>query len=301
MKQKRIDKVNQVFINELGRNPSQSEIEQYAHTNKSRITNTLRQSPEYYGVGVGGGGGGGTGTPSKTSPVSLNPVGSPQANVVIQPLEPPKRLDPTADLGLDSALNKEALAALDTTTIDALSGMKESASKLGGLADSYLKGEIPADVQAQVRRITSEKGLASGLGRGQAGQALTARDLGLTSLDIVNQGIQTTNAANATRESMARIAESRRSFDKEYALRATELSDVLRRTDLSASQLELSRRQFNATSNQQLVAMLSDLASERARMQVSLAQSDIEDTNVIGGVQQVMDQLQSLLGKASIA
>lgn len=300
MKQRRINKVNKVFQNELGRNASSQELDAFGHTKKNKITQTIRSGyGEYYGAG-GGGGGSSAGKTSATSAVDLGSTGGePRANVTIPPFDLPKRPDPNTELGLSSALDPEAMAALDETTIDALSGLRDSASKLSNLSDTYLKGEIPADVQAQVRRLTSQKGLASGIGRGQAGEALTARDLGLTSLEITNQGANLATAASALRESMSKISESRRSFDKEYALRSAEMADIYHRTDIDASKVELARRQFNAEVNGKLVSYVADLALNRAKLQIDLARSDIEDTNVIGGIEQVMSQLESLIGKAS--
>ena len=54
---------------------------------------------------------------------------------------------------------------------------------------SLLRGEVPSDVAAQVQRYAAE--VANQLGvRGQAAQYLTARDLGLTSLDMITAGLQ---------------------------------------------------------------------------------------------------------------
>jgi len=49
---------------------------------------------------------------------------------------------------------------------------------------SALRGELPTDVAAQIQRSTAGRALAGGFGR-----ALTARDLGLTSLQLQNQGL----------------------------------------------------------------------------------------------------------------
>jgi len=59
---------------------------------------------------------------------------------------------------------------------------------------SQLQGDIPADVEAQLRRRVAEMGNTLGL-RGQDQGFLTARDLGLTSLDLQERGLA--NAGNA--------------------------------------------------------------------------------------------------------
>ena len=56
-------------------------------------------------------------------------------------------------------------------------------------AESMLRGELPDDVAAQVRRHAAEISNQIGV-RGQAAQYLTARDLGRTSLDLMQQGLE---------------------------------------------------------------------------------------------------------------
>lgn len=53
---------------------------------------------------------------------------------------------------------------------------------------SELRGEVPADVAAQVQRGAAYKALQGGYGGTPMGHALGARDLGLTSLNLTQQG-----------------------------------------------------------------------------------------------------------------
>lgn len=53
---------------------------------------------------------------------------------------------------------------------------------------SETRGEIPADVAAQVQRSAAFKSLQGGFGGTAMGHALTARDLGLTSLNLTQAG-----------------------------------------------------------------------------------------------------------------
>lgn len=55
------------------------------------------------------------------------------------------------------------------------------------VAGTELSGEIPPDVAAQVQRTSAFQNLISGAGGGMA-NANTARNYGLTSLDLINQG-----------------------------------------------------------------------------------------------------------------
>ena len=62
------------------------------------------------------------------------------------------------------------------------------------MVNAQLRGEIPDDVAAQLRRQAAEISQQIGV-RGQAAQYLTARDLGRTSMDIQQQGLANAPAA----------------------------------------------------------------------------------------------------------
>jgi hypothetical protein len=56
-----------------------------------------------------------------------------------------------------------------------------------------LAGQIPEDVQRAIQRAGASRAVASGVSGSQFGRNLTARDLGLTSLQLMNQGVQQSN------------------------------------------------------------------------------------------------------------
>jgi len=60
----------------------------------------------------------------------------------------------------------------------------------GRNTSSFLRGEIPADVQALVKNNAAETSLFGGFNGSQMGRNLVARDLGLTSLDLIGRGNQ---------------------------------------------------------------------------------------------------------------
>jgi hypothetical protein len=77
-------------------------------------------------------------------------------------------------------------------------GAMEQADIAGAQAiqniQGMLRGELPPDVEAQLKRTSAEVAQQIGV-RGQAAQYLTARDLGLTSLDMMQQGLAQAPAA----------------------------------------------------------------------------------------------------------
>jgi hypothetical protein len=97
-------------------------------------------------------------------------------------------LEPATELAQKTtAAEQSQLEAQLRRSIPGYDQMVQQASKNIGAA---LKGELPADVQAQIQRSTAGRALAGGFGGGTGfGRALTARDLGLTSLQLQNQGL----------------------------------------------------------------------------------------------------------------
>jgi hypothetical protein len=61
--------------------------------------------------------------------------------------------------------------------------------QISNLASSYLSGIIPQDVQDQIQRATAQQSLQGGYGGTQMARNLTARDLGLTSINLQKEGV----------------------------------------------------------------------------------------------------------------
>ena len=78
---------------------------------------------------------------------------------------------------------------------DILASGGDLTKTLQSLSAEELAGQIPQDVVDQVTRSTAYQNLGSGLFGGPMGAANQARNLGLTSLDMINQGIKTGQAA----------------------------------------------------------------------------------------------------------
>lgn len=60
----------------------------------------------------------------------------------------------------------------------------------GNNTNQFLRGQIPLDVQTQVKNNAAQTSLFGGYGGSQVARNLTARDLGLTSLDLIGRGNQ---------------------------------------------------------------------------------------------------------------
>ena len=97
---------------------------------------------------------------------------------------------------LESAtdLAKKTTAAeqsqLETQLRRAIPGYDQLVSQAGQNIGAALRGELSPEVSAQVQRSTAGRALSGGFGAGSGfGRALTARDLGLTGMQIQNQGL----------------------------------------------------------------------------------------------------------------
>ena len=97
-------------------------------------------------------------------------------------------LEPATELAKKTtAAEQSQLEAQLRRAIPGYDQLVQQASQNIGAA---LKGELPADVQQQIQRSTAGRALTGGFGASSGfGRALTARDLGLTSLQLQNQGL----------------------------------------------------------------------------------------------------------------
>lgn len=89
--------------------------------------------------------------------------------------------------GKTNVFNQEELNKMIES---AAPGYKDMLGKVRDTASTFLSGEIPKDVQDQIARNAAYQSLTGGFG-GKSGMQrnLVARDLGLTSLDLIQKGV----------------------------------------------------------------------------------------------------------------
>lgn len=77
-----------------------------------------------------------------------------------------------------------------------LPGFSQLQAQIGANANSFARGELPADVQSSITRAAAQRGIQGGFGFGSQGASggalgnLNLRNLGLTSLDLSKYGTQ---------------------------------------------------------------------------------------------------------------
>jgi hypothetical protein len=95
---------------------------------------------------------------------------------------------------LVSSTNQFSQSQVQKMLEAAIPGYSSMSATASSDIESFLKGEIPSDVTAQIEESTAAAALGGGYGGSGAATNLTARSLGLTSLDIMNRGL--TSAQN---------------------------------------------------------------------------------------------------------
>ena len=88
-----------------------------------------------------------------------------------------------------SAAAASDLAGMSASTQHNSEMFDELVGSMAGQAKEMMTGAVPDDVQKQIRQMAAENVIKGGQGMGsQASKFITARDLGLTSLDVMQKG-----------------------------------------------------------------------------------------------------------------
>lgn len=99
-------------------------------------------------------------------------------------------------------VNRFNQAELERMLEQAMPGYQNILNKQRGIIESGLRGEIPEDVSRQIQRETAFGALQGGFGGSEMGRNLTARDLGLTSLNITNNALDSASRWMAQTQSL---------------------------------------------------------------------------------------------------
>jgi hypothetical protein len=122
---------------------------------------------------------------------------------------------------MEKSQNTFNLAEIQRLMRESVPGYDEIIGSQSAAIQSYLKGELPPDVQAQVLRKSAGKSLMGGYAGSQMHTNLTARDLGLTSLELQTMGMPQSNAFRSSIP-MAKLAD----YSNYLGLDASQLVDL---------------------------------------------------------------------------
>ena len=201
--------------------------------------------------------------------------------------------DPS-QIGVLDEQTREREESLYSGVQGALTGMEDSIKRLSEANASMLKGEIPADVSASVRRAASESSIAGGV-FGSASRALSARDLGRTSADIKQQGIQNEASIAEAKNSLASSYESIRQYNLNRNAAIAELSLKAKQQNLSAIEQERMRIATNIESNISILGQIAQLSIQQQSIAASAAANRIDPGNIISSLDNVIAQFTSHL------
>jgi len=177
---------------------------------------------------------------------------------------------------------------------DSVSALSKSIEQLSEANASMLRGEIPADVSASVRRAASETSVAGGV-FGSAGRALSARDLGKTSYEIKKQGLAVQTAVVEARSGLSEIYEKVREYDLSRNMALTDLSYKARELNLSAIEQERQRVATNIQANVNILRMLADLKIAQQEVSVTAASQEIDPANIMASFDSMIAALNDKL------
>jgi hypothetical protein len=151
-------------------------------------------------------------------------------------------------------------------TLDLLNKAEGSLDAVSQANAAFLRGEVPDDVVNLLKRQSAERVQMQGLGTGAMARNISARDLGLTSMDMIQRGVQTEAAVS---EGFGRLSEARdavRRFDDTFQQQGQQLLDNARKTTLQGVSMGLEYQQFRANLTMEVNAQIQDITKFRETM-----------------------------------
>jgi hypothetical protein len=143
-------------------------------------------------------------------------------------------------------------------------------------------GELPPDVADEIRRQTSQAAVQGGQAGSGLARGLTARDLGLTSLDL-----QTKGATLAAGVAELQIKEAQ--FEADFGLRVSEYNESIRQwndkfatlmteADQNQARIELAGLELESQNMQFVIAQETAILLKNAEFEVPGGQEFIDST-----------------------
>jgi len=175
-----------------------------------------------------------------------------------------------------------------------LGSLEDSINKLSEANASMLKGEIPADVSSAVRRAASESSIAGGT-FGSSARALSARDLGRTSLDIKQQGIANESNIAQMKATLATTYEGIRQYNLSRNATLAELSIKAREQNLSAIDVERQRIATNIEANINIMRMIADMSIQQQSIAAQAAAQGVDTSNIISSLDKMIAEFNKKL------
>ena len=222
------------------------------------------------------------------------------------------RITTNTDLSLDAVTPWETpeIASLENqkkeyAASDSLLGSAESILEdLRKRNESWLKGEISADVAEGLRSNAALAARSGGAVGSQASRNLQARDFGTTSMQIQESGMQRAAQLSELQKGLAAVREQRAQFltslQENSRQFGANLADQMTRTQLAHRELILKQDAFNAEQNARIVELIAQSSLGAMQLQVQAATGGVEDdSGITASFNQLQQQLQNLLARSN--
>ena len=289
------------FVAQMGRQPNASEVAAY----RDRFGGGSSSS----GSGSAASAGAGSGAQVTTN-VDLSVPDVP----TYEPMDLSGiEYNPTSPDAADVERADSAIAGLE----DMISGLREKNK-------DWLAGRISGDVADQLRSQSALSARSGGAGAGSPlARNLQARDFGLTSMQIQQQGMQQEGALAGLQQGLAGMREQRMQFmtqlreeqeryrgsfamDKAKTGEASRqfganLQDQMYRTQLAQRELLLKQEAFNAEQNFRLVELITNSTLAMMGQQVQAAGSDVDFGGNLTTFNDLQAKLERLLARSNAA
>ena len=144
------------------------------------------------------------GSKPETIPYTPTDLGASELQAIMDNIDAWPQIENLGGLFENYMLNAFDTSGFDLGSILRQGGM-ETQTELSQ-ADPLLHGKIPQDVIDQIQRSSAFTNLLSGSSGSPMGEANTARNLGLTSLDLINQGAGLVSSAGQSARTFGGLA-----------------------------------------------------------------------------------------------
>jgi len=203
------------------------------------------------------------------------------------------------EMGLASSADQdtEVNTALSSKFSKGMESLEDSIRRMSEANASLLKGEIPADVSAAVRRAAAESSVTGGI-FGSSSRNLSARDLGRTSLSIQQAGMENEQQIAESKRTVAGAYEQVRQWNKTYDASLRELQIKQQEQNMSAIEIESDRAKFNASQNSKLLEIVANLVSNQQQVAAQLSISDVDPSGSIATFNSLIDSMKGMISGA---
>ena len=184
----------------------------------------------------------------------------------------------------DSQIPDDLSAGIDFDVNNSLLSTHELLNDAGDKAKEMMTGAIPDDLRDQIEDTGTSKAMSNGIGMGEAGRKLVARDLGLTSMEISQQGTANALAVADAKTQLSQVSESLSESRRNFVL-------ALGDKDTNDRQLALMGAEIVSQSHASAMAMVNQLIVTNASRSIDGLQGHVD--SLIGNTESGVDAYSS--------